>query len=205
MNPQQSISSRKPLNNTQNILFFLPLVGIAVSLIANIDSLSIIDPFIQVSYLVAGGIGNLYVLLGAHLPIFIGALLIAFLGLKGWRRTAILLLGVEALLSIGYLYLRFYVFPPADISFLQKYISVLTLMTLIASILLIVNKKGGSALVRLSGLTFLLATIFSYVTEGTINWLWVPYIWRNLINLALYAIGWITLAMGVINERSNKA
>jgi len=214
MNPQHSISSAKPAGDAINVLFFLPLVGIAVSLGANIYSTF-------GGRLESSEIGQL-VSLGTHLPTFIGALLIGFLGMKDWRCIAMVLLGVKALLSTGYFFLYAFVFPQVEFSTFYEVIfpiygGLLALMTLIASILLIVNKKGGSSLVRLSGSIFLLAMIFSYAAIPAINWLigeivdieysYVHYVYQgiNLISLAFPAVGWVTLAMGVINERSNKA
>ena len=91
-------------------------------------------------------------------------------------------------------------------------------MSLSGSILLIVNKKGGSPLVRVSGLLFLCEILFAWGISLVIGWIAFEiadsleidtgtcdrYLWlgRTLIQLGLQAIAWIALAIGVIRERS---
>ena len=93
-----------------------------------------------------------------------------------------------------------------------------SLVSLAGSILLIVNKKGGSPLVRVSGLLFLCEILFTWGASFVIGWIASGiadslemdtstchrYLWlgRTLIQLGLQAIAWITLAIGVIRERS---
>ena len=218
MNPQTSVSPAapgRPSSGVPAVFFFLPLVGLAISFVCNIVT----------TFFTSGAIefgAQLSMMTAINLPIFIGALLIGLDGMKDWRRTGVLLIATSVLLSFGVHVLTELARPKVE---LQTYLimvmvfnACVSLVRLAGSILLIVNKKGGSPLVRVSGLLFLCEILFTWGASFVIGWIASGiadslemdtstchrYLWlgRTLIQLGLQAIAWITLAIGVIRERS---
>lgn len=218
MNPQTSVSPAapgRPSSGMPAVFFFLPLVGLAISFVCNIVTTFFTSGAIELG-------AQLSMMTAINLPIFIGALLIGLGGMKDWRRIGVLILGAGALLSIGYCLFEIFVRPKVG---LQSYGIILSvfgicagLVKLAGSILLIVNRKGASQLVRLSGLLFVFEVLFTWGAGFVIGWIASGiadslemdtstchrYLWlgRTLIQLGLQAIAWIALAIGVIRERS---
>lgn len=215
MNPQTSVSPAapgRPSSGVPAVFFFLPLVGLAISFVCNIVTTFFTSGAIELG-------AQLSMMTAINLPIFIGALLIGLDGMKDWRRTGVLLIATSVLLSFGVHVLTELVRPKVE---LQTYLimvmvfnACVSLVSLAGSILLIVNKKGGNPLVRVSGLLFLCEAIFACGSGLVISWivsetvdlpeyemgrrLWIG---RILILFVLQAIAWSTLAIGVIRERS---
>ena len=216
MNPQTSVSPAapgRPSSGVPAVFFFLPRVGLTLSFVYRIFSTFFPGEI---------GIGGFLIDLVIDLPILIGALLIGFAGMKDWRRTGVLLIATSVLLSFGVHLLTEFVRPEVELQTLgiigTVFSACVSLVSLSGSILLIVNKKGGSPLVRVSGLLFLCEILFAWGISLVIGWIAFEiadsleidtgtcdrYLWlgRTLIQLGLQAIAWIALAIGVIRERS---
>lgn len=222
MNPQTTVSPAapgRPSSGMPAVFFFLPLVGLTLYFIYRIFSTFFPD---EIGIGIGIGIGGFLFDMVISLPILIGAMLIGFAGMKDWRRTGMLLIATNVLLSSGIHLLYAFVLPEVGWQNFGTIITVfnacVNLTSLAGSILLIVNRKGGSPLVRVSGLLFLCEILFAWGSGFIISWIASEIadsleidtytcheyllLGRTLILLVLQAVAWILLAIGVIRERS---
>lgn len=235
MNPQTSVSPAapgRPSSGVPAVFFFLPLVGLTLYFIYQMCLIFFYDEmgFNSFFFLDIGfyslffsdstpHVGLFFIEIIINLPIIIGVLLIGFAGTKNWHRIGVLLIATSILRSSGIHLLYKFILPEVGWQDFGTAIAVfntcVSLVNLAGSILLIVNKKGGNPLVRVSGLLFLCEAIFACGSGLVISWivsetvdlpeyemgrrLWIG---RILILFVLQAIAWIALAIGVIRERS---
>lgn len=218
MNPQTTVSPAapgRPSSGMPAVFFFLPLVGLTLSFIYRIFLTFFPDE-------IAIGIGGFLIDLVISLPILIGALLIGFAGMKDWRRTGMLLIATSILLSFGVHLLAEFVRPEVERqtwgTIMAVFNGCVSLVSLAGYIMLIVNRKGGSPLVRVSGLLFLCKILFVWGAWFIISWIAseiadsleidIHTCYRylefgeTLVIQLLNTIAWILLAIGVIRERS---